>query len=69
LISEGCVPVKPPAPPQRRTGNMDYSISKDVDADMPTRIKWSKQREKRGFDDTELWNLDVTISKFLVPRL
>ena len=28
-----------------------------------------KQREEHGFDSTELWNLDVTFAKFLVPRL
>lgn len=28
-----------------------------------------KQRMTRGFDDTELWNLDHTIVKFILPRL
>lgn len=27
------------------------------------------QHEERGFDDTELWNLDVSIAKFIFPRL
>lgn len=31
--------------------------------------KFKKQREERGFDDTETWSLDVTFAKFLVPRL
>ena len=31
--------------------------------------EYSKQRIERGFDDSELWNLDMTISKFIVPRL
>lgn len=31
--------------------------------------EWSKQREERGFDDRELWNLDATILKFIIPRL
>jgi hypothetical protein len=30
---------------------------------------WKKQRDERGFDDTELWNLDVTMAKFILPRL
>jgi hypothetical protein len=32
-------------------------------------IKWWWQRRTRGFDDRELWNLDVTIAKFILPRL
>ena len=31
--------------------------------------KWRSQRLKRGFDDTELYNLDTTIASFLAPRL
>lgn len=31
--------------------------------------KFKKQREVRGFDNTELWNLDVAIAKFIAPRL
>lgn len=31
--------------------------------------KFKKQRETRGFDNTELWNLDVAIAKFIAPRL
>jgi hypothetical protein len=30
---------------------------------------WAKQRKKRGFDNRELWNLDQTIIKFVLPRL
>lgn len=30
---------------------------------------WKKQRLERGFDDTELWNLDHTIIQFILPRL
>lgn len=30
---------------------------------------FAKQREERGFDNTELWNLDKTIAKFILPRL
>lgn len=30
---------------------------------------YKKQRLERGFDDSELWNLDATIAKFITPRL
>ena len=28
-----------------------------------------EQHKERGFDDTELWNLDQTIISFMLPRL
>jgi hypothetical protein len=28
-----------------------------------------EQRAERGFDDTETWSLDVTIARFIAPRL
>lgn len=31
--------------------------------------KYKRQRIERGFDDTELWNLDFTLAKFALPRL
>jgi hypothetical protein len=31
--------------------------------------KFKKQRKSWGFDETELWSLDETILKFLIPRL
>lgn len=31
--------------------------------------EYAKQREERGFDDTELWNLDYTLAAFILPRL
>jgi len=33
------------------------------------KIKFWWQRRTRGFDDSELWNLDYTIAKFIGPRL
>lgn len=33
------------------------------------KIKFAYQRLTRGFDDSELWNLDHTISRFVLPRL
>lgn len=41
------------------------SLPKDDD-----RIElYKKQRQERGFDDTELWSLDCTIAAFIAPRL
>lgn len=31
--------------------------------------EYKEQRLERGFDDSELWNLDRTIAKFIYPRL
>ena len=31
--------------------------------------KFAKQRLERGFDDTEIWNLNLTIAKFILPRI
>ena len=47
----------------------DYSCSKKMKETDPRQEVWARQREERGFDDTELWNLDVTICKFILPRL
>lgn len=33
------------------------------------RIEWFFQRRTRGWDDRDLWSLDITIAKFIVPRL
>lgn len=32
-------------------------------------LKWRRQKRRRGWSDLELWNLDDTVSKWLVPRL
>lgn len=37
--------------------------------DDENRLKYLKQRLESGFDDTETWNLDMTIANFLIPRL
>lgn len=33
------------------------------------RAEYRRQRLERGFDDTEVWNLDYTFAKFVLPRL
>lgn len=47
----------------------NFSLVPNLDPTDPRIPKYLKQQEERGFDDTELWNLDVTISKFVLPRL
>lgn len=32
-------------------------------------IKFYKQRKDHGFDETDLWNLDLTIVNFILPKL
>ena len=47
--------------------NINFSI---LDVKGEDRKKtYKEQRLERGFDDTELWNLDSTILKFVLPRL
>lgn len=48
---------------------LDFSLSGEIKKDDPRQELWKQQREERGFDDTELWNLDVTIAEFILPRL
>lgn len=36
----------------------------------PKRLEeFQEQRKERGFDDSETWSLDITIVKFMLPRL
>lgn len=44
-----------------------FALDKDMSQDK-RQAKWSKQRNKRGFDDTECWDLFTTIAKFILPR-
>lgn len=30
---------------------------------------YKQQRVERGFDDSETWSLDMTIARFIIPRL
>lgn len=46
--------------------NICFSLT---DKDDDREKKFSKQRIKRGFDDSETWSLYTTISKFILPRL
>lgn len=31
--------------------------------------KWKQEREDHGFDEREMWNLDITLLEFIYPRL
>lgn len=48
---------------------MDYGLSGELDATDNRQEKWAKQREERGFDDTETWNLFNVVARFVLPRL
>jgi hypothetical protein len=47
----------------------DYGLSQSMRPDDERQEQWAKERAERGFDDTETWNLNCVIAKFLVPRL
>lgn len=46
--------------------NVNFSL--EVNDEKRTEL-FKQQRLERGFDDTETWNLDLTISRFILPRL
>lgn len=46
-----------------------YGLHEEMRADDHRQALWADQRATRGFDNTELWNLDTTFSKFVLPRL
>lgn len=48
--------------------NVNFSLVMPEEQDERA-MKFKEQRMTRGFDDSETWNLDMTIAKFLVPRL
>jgi len=33
------------------------------------KVKYKKQRRTRGFDDSEVWNLDCSLARYILPRL
>ena len=48
--------------------NICFSLSSKEDGEKNI-TKWKKQRLSKGFDETELLNLDSTIINFILPRL
>jgi hypothetical protein len=52
------------------TEKNNFSIAQEVYPNEPEKLeKYKKQRDERGFDDTETWHLDKTLALFLIPRL
>jgi hypothetical protein len=49
--------------------NINFSLARKLKDDDERLETFKRQRIERGFDDTELWNLDTTLLKFLLPRL
>lgn len=45
------------------------SLANEMSPEDDRQKAWADQRKSRGFDSTELWNLDRTIAIFLLPRL
>lgn len=48
---------------------MGYSLAPELKPDDSRLELFAKQREERGFDDTETWSLASTIAAFILPRL
>lgn len=46
--------------------NVNFSLIKPDDERWE---EYKKQREERGFDASELWSLDMTVARFIIPRL
>jgi hypothetical protein len=50
--------------------NINFSVADEVyEKDEAKKEKYRQQRFERGFDDTETWHLDRTMSLFIIPRL
>lgn len=49
--------------------DVNFSCGLAYDTEYSSYEEWKKQRLERGFDNTELWNLYITILKFILPRL
>ena len=46
-----------------------YGCVDSLSKDDPRLETYKSQRETRGFDDTEVWSLDIAMFSFLHPRL
>lgn len=44
-----------------------FSYIDTLDADDPRIPLYKQQQEERGFDNSELWSLDITIANFILP--
>jgi len=48
--------------------NINFSIDLTNEKDERNEL-FKQQRLERGFDDSELWNLDMTFVEFMLPRI
>ena len=46
--------------------NINFSVG---DPDDKRQKKWKNERLTQGFDETETWDLNITIANFILPRL
>jgi len=46
-----------------------YGCALDLPSDDDRLLKYKEQRKEHGFDDTETWNLNMSMAKFMSPRL
>lgn len=46
-----------------------YGCADELPEDDSRHVVYSQQRKSRGFDDTELWSLDISMAEFILPRL
>lgn len=46
-----------------------YGHAFDPNLSKKCRVKYQTQIKERGWDDTETWNLDLTLTQFILPRI
>ena len=68
------VDVSSEAPPPKHPGqecrtSNTFGHAQRMPAEDERHALWATQRETRGFDDTELWSLDDTFARYILPRL
>ncbi|PRY33872.1 hypothetical protein CLV58_11921 [Spirosoma oryzae] len=62
--------VDPKDPKYLGIPNINFSLIDDSQDLSKARLrKYQNQRIKRGYDDTEAWDLGLTVAKFVLPRL
>lgn len=52
-----------------RNKEHDYGWVQTMRPDDDRQERWKAEKAERGWDSTELWNLDSTFSYFILPRI
>lgn len=52
-----------------KTDKRYYGLAHEMREDDDRLPGWLNQIKERGFDSTEMWNLDLAFVKFILPRL